>query len=188
MHSLTVTQLAFSPTADHLLSVSRDRSWALHSLTLSGSDDLTITKIKYSDKKTSPHKRIIWTCSWSNDGKYFYTGSRDKILACWTVSDAGQAFANPLVLPEAVTAVAGCTLAVDVNNSYILAVGLETGPIHIVKHNSEGQFQTIHVFNTEEAHHATVTRLHFCPTDPYLLASSSQDHSLKIYNLKSLLN
>ena len=187
---MTVTQLCFSPTADHLLSVSRDRSWALHKLTWDGTD-LTIGKIKYSDKKTSPHKRIIWTCAWSHDGNYFYTGSRDKVLACWS-AQGDLVSKKPCVLPDSVTAVAGITANIGAESSgdskqYHVAVGLDNGAIHILKHDAEGNFLTVHEFGREEGHHSTVTRLQFCPCDPHLLASSSQDHAVKIYNLKSLL-
>eukprot|EP00088_Acartia_fossae_P049297 TRINITY_DN5423_c0_g1_i6.p1 TRINITY_DN5423_c0_g1~~TRINITY_DN5423_c0_g1_i6.p1 ORF type:complete len:802 (-),score=139.46 TRINITY_DN5423_c0_g1_i6:13-2394(-) len=191
VHSLTVTQLCFSPTADHLLSVSRDRSWALHKLTWDDSD-LTISKIKYSDKKTSPHKRIIWTCAWSHDGSCFYTGSRDKLLACWS-AHGDLISKKPFVLPDSVTAVAGITANISAgaageSKQYHVAVGLDNGAVHILKHDTEGNFLTVHEFGREEGHHSTVTRLQFSPCDPHLLASASQDHAVKIYNLKSLMS
>ena len=95
--------------------------------------------------------------------------------------------ATPLLLPEAVTAVAGCTHEI-LTDFYTLAVGLENGQIHILRHASTGgDFTSVSVLNNEQAHHSTVTRLQFCPSDPNLLASSAQDHSVKIYNLKPVL-
>ncbi len=94
---------------------------------------------------------------------------------------------TPLLLPEAVTTIAGCTQELS-TDFYTLAVGLETGQIHILKHAlTGGDFASVFVLNNEQAHHSTVTRLQFCPSDPSLLASSGQDHSVKIYNLKPVL-
>lgn len=36
------------------------------------------TRVAYTDKKSSLHTRIIWTCAWSHDDHYFITVSRDK--------------------------------------------------------------------------------------------------------------
>lgn len=72
-HSLTVTCLAFSPDDQFLLSVSRDRTWALFRR-----DDSTWTKFDCNDKRTSLHSRIIWACAWAPDSKHFATVSRDK--------------------------------------------------------------------------------------------------------------
>lgn len=32
----------------------------------------------HTDKKTTSHARIIWSCAWSHDDKFFFTASRDK--------------------------------------------------------------------------------------------------------------
>lgn len=82
-HSLTVTCLAFSPDDRFLLSVSRDRTWALfrHG---DGDDSIpTWTKFNSNDKKTSLHSRIIWAAAWAPDSKHFGTVSRDKkVIVC----------------------------------------------------------------------------------------------------------
>jgi len=177
-HSLTVTQLAFSPAADLLLSVSRDRSWALHALDLDDQDQLSVTRIAFSDKKTSPHKRIIWTCCWSCDGKYFYTGSRDKLVACWG-SPSWEPVADPLALPDSVTALAAPRVQ---SSQYKIAVGLDSGCIHLYSWSTTG-FTLLQTLSPELAHHLTVTRLAFSPRDNSLLASSSTDHAVKIYSV-----
>ena len=177
-HSLTVTQLAFSPAADLLLSVSRDRSWALHALDLDDQDQLSVTRIAFSDKKTSPHKRIIWTCCWSCDGKYFYTGSRDKLVVCWG-SPSWEPVADPLALPDSVTALAAPRVQ---SSQYKITVGLDSGCIHLYSWSTTG-FTLLQTLSPELAHHLTVTRLAFSPRDNSLLASSSTDHAVKIYSV-----
>ena len=178
---MTVTQLQFSPVADHLLSVSRDRSWAVHALSLD-QDKLSVTRTAGSDKRTSPHKRIIWTCCWSADGAHFFTGSRDKLVVCWELT-TGSTAVDPLVLPDSVTALAASHPGPG--RPQRLAVGLDSGLIHVYSWNSAG-FQLLSSLNCELAHHLTVTRLAFSPTDENLLASASLDHALKIYTLKNL--
>lgn len=69
-HTLTVVQLQFSPDSSHLLSVSRDRRWTLFSRNEKDEFELVST----TNKATAVHTRIIWTCSWSHDSKYFATG------------------------------------------------------------------------------------------------------------------
>lgn len=75
-HSLTVTQMAFSHSDQYLLSVSRDRSWALFQKASEGVPYAVCAK---PDKATS-QTRIIWTCCWTPDDEYFATGSRDKTV------------------------------------------------------------------------------------------------------------
>ena len=73
-HQLTVTQLAFSPDSQHLLSVSRDRRWTLYRRQ-QGADSFDM--VASTDKTNGVHTRIIWCCAWTPDSKAFGTGSRD---------------------------------------------------------------------------------------------------------------
>lgn len=174
-----MTQLQFSPASSSsslLLSVSRDRSWALHRLNLQ-QNELSIEKVAYSDKKTNPHKRIIWTCTWTWDSEYFFTGSRDKLVVAWRSPEWEPAGA-PLLLPESVTALASPPSR---DLPYKVAVGLENGAICL--YSWTDGFSLLRSLSSEQAHHLTVTRLVFSPTDPTLLASSSQDHAVKIYKI-----
>ncbi|KAG7245000.1 hypothetical protein INR49_023566 [Caranx melampygus] len=79
-HTLTVTQMAFSPDAQLLLAVSRDRTWSLwkrNQLTPE-SPEPQFSLHTHTGKDTAVHSRIIWSCDWSPDSKYFVTSSRDK--------------------------------------------------------------------------------------------------------------
>ncbi|XP_064647875.1 elongator complex protein 2-like isoform X2 [Lineus longissimus] len=91
-HSLTVTQLAFSHDGRYLLSVSRDRTWAMFERKTQDApeSDRQFSRIAFTDKKTGVHSRIIWACSWSPDNRYFVTVSRDKKAVIWDVSEASS--------------------------------------------------------------------------------------------------
>ncbi|KAF6209198.1 hypothetical protein GE061_014943 [Apolygus lucorum] len=80
-HSLTVTQMSFSPDDSFLLSVSRDRNWTVH-----GADEgaASYRLLASSDKKTGVHSRIIWSCCWSHDSALFATSSREGVCAVWS--------------------------------------------------------------------------------------------------------
>ncbi|MEQ2236839.1 Elongator subunit elp2 [Ilyodon furcidens] len=84
-HALTVTQMAFSPNAKFLLAVSRDRTWSLWGRKLSTpeSPEPLFSLCAHTGKDTAIHSRIIWSCDWSSDSKYFVTSSRDKKVIVW---------------------------------------------------------------------------------------------------------
>lgn len=197
--SLTVTQMAFSNNGNYLLAVSRDRTWALFQRT----DSEQYTLKASVDKKTSAHSRIIWSCCWSLDDKYFFTASRDKKVMAWSmdsiISQTDGCPPAPIMtqtLSDSVTAIASAPVTV-MGDRYLLASGLDSG--HVALHvwspsSSSESWTTLSTLNQSEAHHLTVTRLAFRPqvgltgdvqtdTNYLQLASSGADHAVRIYNI-----
>ncbi|KAJ8403143.1 hypothetical protein AAFF_G00360590 [Aldrovandia affinis] len=145
LHSLTVTQMAFSPDSRFLLAVSRDRTWSLwrqHHLAPTDSEP-AFSLHAHTTKSTSVHARIIWSCDWSPDSKYFVTSSRDKKVIVW-----GDCSSTEGVEENSPSAIEPCSSVLDVgdsatsvslcpvlcpDHSYLLAVGLENGKILLYK-------------------------------------------------------
>jgi WD40 repeat protein len=65
------------------------------------------------------HKRIIWSCSFSHDDKYFATGARDQMVHIWRVNEKSNddneqpCEKNSLKLNHAVTAVTFASRLID---------------------------------------------------------------------------
>jgi len=186
-HQLTVTQMEFSPDDKYLLSVSRDRRWALFKI-IDGNYEL----IAASSKKDNPHSRIIWCCAWTQDSDYFATGSRDGKIAIWSTSTIENNIAPKIILDlqnQSITALCFAPIYIT-QGFYLLAIGYETGRIEIRKVNIELEnvWSKLLEYDTSQAHHLTVKRLMFRPVNHsynYLqLASCSSDHSVKIHNIE----
>uniref|UniRef100_W5K7J8 Elongator complex protein 2 n=1 Tax=Astyanax mexicanus TaxID=7994 RepID=W5K7J8_ASTMX len=140
-HSLTVTQMAFSPDGRLLLAVSRDRTWSLWKRgNTDGSPRFSL--YTHSTKDSAVHTRIIWSCDWSPDNKYFVTSSRDKKVIMWghrgsveCVGEKSSADVLPcssvLDVGDSATAVTVCPFLLS--DQYLLAVGLESGQIVLYK-------------------------------------------------------
>lgn len=188
-HQLTVTQMEFSPNDKYLLSVSRDRRWSLFK-----EESGSYTLIAVSLKKDSPHLRIIWCCTWTQNSRYFATGSRDGKIAIWStkmMDDNTESVVLETTLSmqnQSITAL--CFAPRCIQGSYILAVGYETGRIDIQKItiNTENIWSELMMYNTSQAHHLTVKRLKFRPdnensSDALQLASCSLDYSVKIHDI-----
>ncbi|XP_035827698.1 elongator complex protein 2 [Aplysia californica] len=205
--SLTVTQMAFSHSGDFLLAVSRDRTWALYHKTDSGQYVLRASV----DKKTSAHSRIIWSCAWSHDDKYFFTASRDKKVMAWSVASVTSSSCSgppaPVMsqtLPDSVTAIAAAPVPVQ-GKRYLLAAGLDTGHVSLhlwsdpdVCDKNCDLWSTVKTLSQSEAHHKTVTRLAFRPRPGRLgltnseeniqsleLASCGADHAVRVYDINT---
>ena len=177
-HSLTVTQMEFSPCGKYFLSVSRDRTWSLFAETNESGDDFD--RISGTEKKNSVHQRLIWSCGWSPDSQHFFTCSRDKKIAVWNPRNGTLACKEPMILADSVTAIAVAPRIIS--NALTLACGLDNGCIILLKWNSKDDKWTIlQTLAQNEAHHKTVKRLKF-NKDLYL-ASCGKDHAVKVFKL-----
>ncbi|XP_067630814.1 elongator complex protein 2 [Eurosta solidaginis] len=202
-HKLTVTQMRFSPNNQYLLSVSRDRTWALYERdevqkTTNHNNIFYRLKQHSTATKLSVHNRIIWTCDWSHDGKYFITGGRDGVLGVWSKSQSEDEWSISCkeIFTNSVTAVAFSRNSENPGN-YQLAIGFSNGDILLQQLQETNAVAGLLLevidatkINLEKAHNSTVKRLQFRPavncSENYsagytLLASCGEDHFVKIF-------
>ncbi|XP_038215241.1 probable elongator complex protein 2 [Zerene cesonia] len=185
-HQLTVTQLAFSPNSQFLLSVSRDRKWTLFKRDLE-SNSFAIAA--GTDKSNGVHSRIIWCCAWLYDGSGFATGSRDGKVCLWaqtnietdtSLKDYG--LVSKLEVQSSVTA-----LAFGPCPTIFAAVGLETGMILL--YSFQDTWSLLYEMDNNIAHHLTIKRLTFKPKmdkdrkNEMFLASCGADHFVRINSI-----
>ncbi|RXG62316.1 putative elongator complex protein 2 [Armadillidium vulgare] len=165
-HRLTVTQIEFSSCGRYLLTVSRDRTWAVFHRT---SDQDFIVKFHSGNlSKGLNHSRIIWSCCWVPDSLSFITGSRDKTIAIWRPvydSDGGTllSWERAIVFHEDEEIV-----AVAVEKSYlgdeniVIAIGCVDGSIRLKLFNTFKN-QIIDEKIIEICHRKSIRRLRFQP-------------------------
>lgn len=135
-HALTITRLRFSPDDAFLLSVGRDRQWAVFERAAKGS---TYTLLAANIKG---HARMILDAAWAPAAKSelplaFATAGRDKAVKLWAKSSgAGEGEKAELeckvtIAEEvAVTAVDFADRLLDDTRVY-LAVGLDNGRVAV---------------------------------------------------------
>ncbi|XP_026856665.2 elongator complex protein 2 isoform X1 [Electrophorus electricus] len=179
-HTLTVTQMAFSPDGRLLLAVSRDRTWSLWRRDKPSPDALVpyFSLCAHTTKDTAVHSRIIWSCDWSPDNRYFVTASRDKKVIMWGSCDSEDGVGEKgssvspcssiLDVGDSAAAVAVCPLLLS-DQSYLLAVGLECGRILLYKWrptedlSSGSDWSKCAETDTSQSHTLVVKRLRWRP-------------------------
>uniref|UniRef100_A0A8B9T7R2 Elongator complex protein 2 n=1 Tax=Anas platyrhynchos TaxID=8839 RepID=A0A8B9T7R2_ANAPL len=210
-HNLTVTQLAFSPNDQFLLAVSRDRNWSLWRKQDSSESGPVFSCCAYTDKNTAVHSRIIWSCDWTPDSKYFVTGSRDKKVIIWgqcdlsmpaegNIPDSIKPCSTVLDAMDSVTAVS-ISHVLTPDGRYIVAVGLENGKIILYTWKQSGQEPALADWtkcvemDNSQSHALAVKRLCWRHhegraghndqknSEWLQLASCGADHCVKIFNV-----
>ncbi|KAF2196721.1 WD40 repeat-like protein [Delitschia confertaspora ATCC 74209] len=130
-HSLTVTALQFSHDDRYLLSVGRDRQWAIFERS---SDSDTTYELRLSNPKG--HTRMILDASWAptmgeNGERTFATAGRDKTVKIWSLLGTECVCKATVSADAAVTAVA--FFRELVSGQWVFAYGTETGLVGICK-------------------------------------------------------
>jgi elongator complex protein 2 len=132
-HTLTVTRLAWSP-APHslLLSVGRDRQWAIFAFEESSS------AWKLVQAMPKAHSRMILDATWGpgDEGRtpFFATAGRDKSIKIFARDESKEGqfvLAQTIVRSAPVTAIATTSVSTDHGRRVVLAVGEESGAISV---------------------------------------------------------
>ncbi|XP_037823649.1 probable elongator complex protein 2 [Lucilia sericata] len=199
-HQLTVTQMRFSPNGEYLLSVSRDRRWSLFKRQPLENDTNKVASFALTactDKTNGVHTRIIWSCDWSHDSKYFATSSREGKVVIWYKTEETETKDNNKntlngwksldvleLKNESITAITFAH-SLHENGAYILALGCESGLIHV--YQFKDKFTLLLSLNKSQSHHLTVKRLQFRPQNgdnkQFQLASCGEDYLVRVYQL-----
>lgn len=182
-HSLTITSMEFSPDGQYLLAVSRDRQFSLWKVRdeSEGLFDL----VEFNQKA---HTRIIWDASWLPLTKnQFITGSRDKSIKLWEVSDDGAILKGTSKTNAPITSVSVYSELLE-DKSAFLAVGNEEGQISLYTINSQLEEPIVlsSVVDTELLPATRVSKLAFSTKledGKLLLAVGSTDSSVRVFSI-----
>lgn len=125
-HSLTVTCLRFSKDDRYLLSVGRDRQWAVFER-----EQLRSEVYKVKQKNPKGHLRMILSASWAppEAGLVFATAGRDKTVKIWRMMPEGTDCVKTLTALSSVTAID--IFPKCVKDAILIAVGTENADVSL---------------------------------------------------------
>lgn len=122
-HSLTVTALCFSKDDQYLLSVGRDRQWAIFEREAAGDSYIQ----RHSNSKG--HSRMVLDACWVplEAGRMFATAGRDKTVKVWRMDDINVECMATISASSPVTAVDVAPNMLQ--DDLLLAIGTDTGDV-----------------------------------------------------------
>ncbi|KAL1980852.1 hypothetical protein VTN96DRAFT_3387 [Rasamsonia emersonii] len=194
-HSLTITDLCFSADDRYLLSVGRDRQWAVFRRS---EDDPSNFSLLTSNPKG--HSRMILGAAWApvSHPLTFATAGRDKSVKLWQMTDETFECRSVIALKSAVTAISFLPTSQD--GIFYLAAGEDTGDISIHKITGDN-LETHELLSVDKliCPSKAVTQLSWRPSadgtiktahadrhEPDLLAVAGEDSSVRIYAVTNL--
>jgi len=191
-HSLTIARLRFSSDDQYLLSVGRDRQWAVFQRDIAQE---TIYKLLESNPKG--HSRMILDAAWAATSlPIFATAGRDKQVKIWA-KDQNSSFTQRASITEdsPVTSIDfPSTMLRD--NQTLLAVGTELGIFKLYSLDLKEEFAVaalqLYSSNSFPNPSKPITQLAWRPSQDVEqensdieleIAIASEDNSLRIYSL-----
>lgn len=193
-HDLTVNHLAFSKDGELLLSVARDRSFAVfRRVVQQNGDGSGKFSFSLSTRVEEAHGRLLYSGCWMHGGKVIATGSRDKSLKLWHYDDES---CIELLSRKFTSGVSALDVA-DQDGKFskpmeTVAIGFECGQVRVARvHFSPSSREvTFTIFTQLSASSlccGRVTSLSWRPTgddDAFelkeQLAVASADHSVRV--------
>ncbi|KAJ9361472.1 hypothetical protein DTO027B9_633 [Paecilomyces variotii] len=193
-HSLTVTSLSFSSDDRYLLSVGRDRQWAVFER---HADEPS----RFSLLKSNPkgHSRMILGAAWAplSNPPAFATAGRDKTVKLWQMTDGEFVCKSTISVKDPVTALS--FLPTPRGNLFYLAVGEDNGAVSLHKVATDSlETDQITSFDKLLSPSRSITYLSWRPNSDnmidseqkegskYELAVASEDTSLRIYAISDI--
>ncbi|QSZ29328.1 hypothetical protein DSL72_003842 [Monilinia vaccinii-corymbosi] len=206
-HSLTVARLRFSPDDRYLLSVGRDRQWAIFERACDDAAEPQPQPRTYTLAASNPkgHARMILDAAWApttgtssmaTAPRIFATAGRDKQVKIWMQGPAG--FTCHATIPEECPVTALDFFDAWIGDGVYLAVGTELGRFRVyrvtVGEEGEGAVTATEVLleiGNNYYPSKAITQLAWKPsskdtsseTTGMELAIASEDSSLRIYSL-----
>ncbi|EPS26091.1 hypothetical protein PDE_01027 [Penicillium oxalicum 114-2] len=190
-HSLTITDLSFSDDDKFLLSVGRDRQWAVFAR-----DEQDPTLFHNSVTNPKGHSRMILGAAWApiTSDRVFATAGRDKSVKIWQKNESTFECKSTISLTSAVSAIA--FLSTPYKDHFILAAGEDSGAVSIHK-VAITTFEASHITTVDPkvGPSKTITQLTWRPVTTadvdgqsfFELAVASEDASTRIYAIYDML-
>ncbi|KAK2761381.1 hypothetical protein FQN54_001903 [Arachnomyces sp. PD_36] len=198
-HSLTITSLSFSSDDQLLLSVGRDRQWAIFQR---GKQDMKSYSLLQSNPKG--HSRMILDAAWApTENRIFATAGRDKTVKLWGQEEGQFVCKTTISVSRPVTAID--ILPTVIEGHICLAIGEDDGQISfrgVAVNGMEASDSRASSIPKLECPSKAITQLSWRPLldreqDGYVngaasnktfeVAVASEDSSVRIYTIDNLL-
>ncbi|MCJ1353082.1 MAG: hypothetical protein MMC33_003066 [Icmadophila ericetorum] len=197
-HTLTATCLSYSKDDEYLLSVGRDRQWAVYQ---KGKSNHVSYELRYSNPKG--HNRMVLSAAWApvSADRIFVTAGRDKTVKIWRLEGERFEFVNSITTTTAATSVD--FLPTLIADQIILGVGTEDGELSIHRLSSHLlEVQASHMIDRKFCPSNAITQIAWRPPQKHpssngpdingeqlkdnRLAIASDDSSLRILSFRLL--
>jgi elongator complex protein 2 len=191
-HSLTITSLSFSSDDLYLLSVGRDRQWAVY-----GRSEQDPSTFSLMTSHPKGHSRMILDAAWApvSEIHTFATAGRDKSVKIWQLAERSFVCKTTITLKSSVTAIS--FLPQEQAGSFFLATGEDSGELSLYRIATDG-LEATHLVSVDRliSPSKTITQLAWQPSiEKYdlrqgesnlKLAVASEDTSTRIYAVSNI--